>query len=140
MAEVDRFLARYFRTRERRASPRSVPLDGARATFEQVQAAEAWFTAAVALMGRAERAMEPGDLQVLARYYLNLSNAHVAPLKRELEGDEVDLQSYVDWRQMARDAGLPPGPGSVRRMQEAWRRGREGVRACVVGDEPSEAA
>lgn len=157
MADVDRFIVRYFATRERRASPRAPRPDQLGAsTFEQAQAAERWYTHAIAVIGAAERRQRrarpgwPTDMQVLGRAVLGLSNAHRAVFWTaapdgglaaretvEVRGappDDADVVvSYVDWAQMARDAGLPATAQARRQLRDAFRRARAAVAEILQG-------
>lgn len=124
MADVDRFLALYFRAQERRESPRSVSIGGSGGGggYEAAQEAEASFAVASALMGTLARdcRITPGGYRVLRGYYLSLTPAHHSIVVRHggqasarpvdasapVPDIAADLQSMCDWRTLAESCGF----------------------------------
>lgn len=152
MADVDRFIIRFYTQHERRSSPRSVSIGAETgATREQVRAGEEWFAAAVVVMGRAERvsgpavAPRPSDMAVLGRGVLGLSNAHRAVfMTRSCDGGLDALQSvpcdgiappsdadavvsYIDWGRMCDDAGVANNGRNRAHLKASFRRARDTV-------------
>lgn len=124
MADVDRFLALYFRAQERRESPRSVSIGGSGGGggYEAAQEAEASFTVASALMGSLARdcRLTPQGYRVLRGYYLSLTPAHHSIVVRHsghaaarpvgastpMPDIAADLQSMCNWGTLAESCGF----------------------------------
>lgn len=118
MAEVDRFLALFFRASERRSQPRALAISADGLSGGDGQDAEAAYTAALALIGTLTRDLRitPRAYDVLRGAYLSLTPAHFSVVAgaynrrasgRQLTpGDPVpdmgaDVQSWTDWHALA---------------------------------------
>lgn len=147
MAAVDRFLALYFRAQERRGSPRAASMEareGGSGGAGSAEDADSLYVAAMALMGTLTRrgALTPRGYDVLRAVYLHLTPAHFSLVVRQtsVTASEIgpgrspdpaaDVQSWCDWKVLARVAGLGEGPGAAAKAREVWRLAR-----LVVDDE-----
>lgn len=118
MAEVDRFLALFFRASERRSQPRALAISADGLSGGDGQDAEAAYTAALALMGTLGRrgSITPGGYDVLKGVYTHLTPAHYSIVagayNRRASGRQLtpsdpvpdmgaDVQSWIDWHALA---------------------------------------
>lgn len=117
---VDTVLAAYYATRERAASPHSMPIDGHHERIDR-----GLHVGGTLLLHRASLATI--EAQVLRAAYLNLTPAHVtaAQYAADVHAEGV-VESFVDWRLMARMMAVP----STTAMR-AFRVGRAKVRAVM---------
>lgn len=135
MAEVDRFLALFFRASERRSSPRALTIGADGPAGGDGQDSEAAYTVALGIIGTLTRDMRltPRGYDALRCVYLSLTPAHFsivagaynrrASARQLLPDDPVpdvaaDVQSYTDWRALAAALGYsgPRGVQSVRNV------------------------
>lgn len=141
---AEQFLTRYYRDRERRASPRS--LSEERGSFAAAVGGELWWSWACRVHGAA-MAGQPAVVGVaLEAYFLRLTPAHESMVRRRgataiehlTPGQprppaDGDLKSYVSWPAMAKATGV-----EERVLVDAWRAGRLAV-AQAMDDLPLEA-
>lgn len=118
MADVDRFLALFFRAAERRAQPRSLTVSADGFSGGDGQDAEAAYTAALCLIGTLTRRLEitPRAYEVLRGAYLSLTPEHhsvvAGAYNRRASGRQLspsdpvpdiaaDVQSWIRWDTLA---------------------------------------
>lgn len=129
----DRFLRRFFLLQDRASSPRCVSAEAAvRGTFEEARAGELWRLWSLGVMGQVEQAEGVLSVEVARIYYLGLSNAHFSIVarsggavatrevaEREAPDEAADLQSFCDWRRVAKQVLGEASPSAQRACRDA---------------------
>lgn len=113
---ADRFLRRHFLLQERAASAKACSAEAVvRGTAAEAQASEIFRLWAIGVVGTVEKALGVKAIEVARLYYTGLTNAHFSIVARsgghvasrevgqgESPDEAADLQSFCDWRAVAR--------------------------------------